>query len=237
MLNDNNIPWETKKLSNPGQQDAWLFCDSQEAIFARCAGGRDQDCSIGNDRYDFGIKCGKMEGDHFLQNQGGISWVCTDHGVYGQCPPHTVAVATCASGENNDCDWDGCGSKETYTGLKCHQVGEVVSFAWDENDVKSTTEFTILESGNPWIGSYSHSFKKGSEKTSKINSVQSNVVEFITSMEAKLTAKYGYPVFGGTESGSIEFGTGLVLKKESKTFKEVNGMSAIYTKQRQKTLQ
>mmetsp|Transcript_3979 Transcript_3979/g.6243 ORF Transcript_3979/g.6243 Transcript_3979/m.6243 type:complete len:172 (-) Transcript_3979:940-1455(-) len=168
-----------------------------------------------------------MDGDFFLRKEGGISWVCKDHGVYGQCPPYSVAVATCASGRNNDCDWDGCGSKETYTGLKCHQVGVVVDFSWDENDVKTTTEFTTQQSGNPWIGSYSHSFKRGSEKTTKINSVQSTFVEFTTSMEAKLTARYGYPVFN-TVSGSIEFGTGLDLKKESKTFKEVNGMSAIY---------
>jgi len=225
VSNDNDILWKTKKLSSSssGREDAWLFCESQEAFFARCAGGGEEDCNIANDDYDFAIKCGKMDGDFFLRKEGGISWVCKDHGVYGQCPPYSVAVATCASGRNNDCDWDGCGSKETYTGLKCHQVGVVVDFSWDENDVKTTTEFTTQQSGNPWIGSYSHSFKRGSEKTTKINSVQSTFVEFTTSMEAKLTARYGYPVFN-TVSGSIEFGTGLDLKKESKTFKEVNEM-------------
>jgi hypothetical protein len=114
--------WIARDVSSAGSRQAWVFCDGGQAISSRCAGGGDEDCSIGiNPNYDHGIRCSRLSQDYYLIAEE--TWVCSDHGQRGRCPSSYVAVASCASGEHNDCDWSGCSGKETYTGLKCLKFG------------------------------------------------------------------------------------------------------------------
>jgi hypothetical protein len=98
---------------------AWASCPPGEAIISRCASGRYVDCWLPNHSHH-GIRCGKLsEAYEFIEDQPSI-WRCKDHGANANCPPNYVAVSSCGSSLDSDCQSSGCDHiNEVFTGLQC----------------------------------------------------------------------------------------------------------------------
>jgi hypothetical protein len=101
------------------KKKAWAHCPSGEAIFSRCAVGRYAECWLPNHSHH-GIQCGKLSEIYEFTEDVPSKWVCKDHGANAKCPPNYVAVSSCGSSLNSDCQSDGCKHiNEVFTGLQC----------------------------------------------------------------------------------------------------------------------
>lgn len=189
------------------------------------AGGRDEDCRIrANNNEDHGIKCAESVSDKYIRNGGTPRWVCGDHGDSGFCPKNYVAVASCASGQNNDCDWNGCSGRETYTGLKCLEYATILDFNWDiENQVETFVVDILAPSANPFSGSFNQSLTFKTSRSGSFFSRSASSSEINTSVQLKITAGYQAPAFGGSSfSAELVATGGVVLSSSKSTFEELS---------------
>jgi len=197
-------------------------------MYARCAGGREEDCNIRlNEDDDHGIKCGTLSDNFFFPKSSTDRWVCTDHGEDGQCPSNYVAVASCASGRDSDCAWNGCSGvgRDVYTGLQCKQLGVLENFEWDEEGTTERFDITInAPSANPFVGCFNSLVVVESFRSATFTKNSASASEISTKLEATISAKYKSPTFGGASLNAEVISTSSVSYSNTRsTYAESTG--------------
>ena len=190
-------------IARGGSAMSWSTCPGNMVVTSRCGAGQNPDCNLNNGRYHHGIRCRELGTGYYLQYNLDPSWVCKSYGVDGFCGFGYAPVASCGSGENSDCDWDGCSGIDAFLGLKCLPWGYLKSLDWDTSR-PPVYQIDILNDVNPIVGTFA---ELKADFEAQASAQASASLDFTTEfngnlgVESSLLSLFGFPSIGGLFGG------------------------------------